>query len=87
MFAHVGVVRTECFLADRQRAFEKRLRVSVLALISIRVGQVVQALAYITIIRAQHFFADRQSPLKQPLASTCLPCDWNAMPSLLRARA
>jgi hypothetical protein len=51
--SHVRVTRTERLLADDQRALEEVFRLPILALRSMYVGQVVQALAHVGVARTE----------------------------------
>ena len=64
---HVGVVRTERLLADRQRALVEPLRLAVLALVSIHERQVIEGVGHVGVARAEGLLPDRQRALVEPL--------------------
>ena len=70
VFAQIADPVAEGFvasLANHQRSFEKPLRLAVLALESIHVGQVVERRAHIGVTRAERLLADDQRALEEPL--------------------
>ena len=52
---------------DRQRPLVKRLGLRVLALVSVKLRQVVEARGHVGVLRAQRLFPDRQRPLVKGL--------------------
>lgn len=58
-FRHVGVVRAESLLADRQRTLVVRFRLAVLPLVFVQIGQVIEDLRHVRVIGAERLFADR----------------------------
>src|SRR6516165_11705816 len=57
--AHVGVVRTERFFLDRQRALVQPLSLAVLALPPIKICQIVESLAHVEVVRTERFLPGR----------------------------
>src|SRR4051812_43481199 len=53
--------------SDRQRALVEPLSLAVLALRQIQVGQVVESLPHVGVVRTERFLADRQGALVQAL--------------------
>ena len=64
---HVGMVRAERLLADRQRALVERLGLGVAALVVVQRRQVVQRCGVVGMVRAQRLLADRQRALVERL--------------------
>ena len=67
------MVRTERFLADRQRALVEPLRLAVLALLPINEGQVVEGVGHVEVVRTERCFADRQRALEESRSLRVLP--------------
>ena len=64
---HIGMIRAERLLVNRQRALVQRLGLRVLALGEVEPSQVVAARGYIGVIGTQSFLINRQRALVQRL--------------------
>jgi hypothetical protein len=60
------MARAKRFFSDRQRPLEEIFRLPILALVSIQVRQVVQALAHLGVVRTERFFLDDQGAFEEP---------------------
>lgn len=63
----LGVVRVECFLADRQRALVNRLSLCVLALVGIKRPKIIEAGRDLRVVKPGSLLANFERPLvKRP---------------------
>ena len=70
--SYCWMTRADCLVADRflancQRAFVEPFRLTVLALVSMHVGQVGERKGHIGVVRTERIFSDRQRAFVQPL--------------------
>ena len=63
----IGMIGTERFFADRQRALVERLSVSIAALFVVKHRQIVQRCRDIGMIGTERLFSDRQRALVERL--------------------
>src|SRR5262245_9073231 len=70
---HVGMLRAEHFLVDRQRALIEWPCPSEVPLIAQQEGKVVEARRHVGMLRAEHFLVNRQGALCQPARRITVP--------------
>jgi hypothetical protein len=64
---HVGVLRTQSLVSDRQRPLVKGLGLHVFTLLVVKHRQVVEAHGHVGVFRTQSLFPERQRPLVKGL--------------------